>query len=178
MNRTLDKMAARAHAAGQHRWAAGPRNGEAMMMRMAGKAGEAERAVRKDLRDENLPDHPAAAVALADLAITALDFAAGFGHQVPDLFAEPVIVVDKVTGEERNSTRAEFLPDDSLAALLVINRCVQMLASAEEAGAFNSGVLIGTIIAYAAAWAEKFGYDFWGALEAKLAFNEAAASAT
>lgn len=175
MDGKLEKLAARAHAAGQHRWAGGQRNGEAMMMRMSAKTGEAERAARKSLFDENLPDRPAAEVAMADLAITALDFAAGFGHQVPDLFAEPVIVVDKATGKDRQTTRAEFLPEDSQAALLVINRCVQMLVSAEEAGAFNSGVLIGTIIAYAAAWCEKFGYDFWGALEDKLAFNEAAA---
>jgi hypothetical protein len=161
----------------KHRWVtdkgkAVARNPEAMLMRVAAKAGEAERAARKDLIDENLPDRKMAEVCMADLVITALDFAAGFQHEVSDLLINPIIIVQE-SGEEKEFDFAGNLPDDQFAALLFINRVVMTLVSANAEGEFNAGHMIGMVVAYCDAWCRKFGHDLWGAIDAKMAFNEA-----
>lgn len=156
----LNALAAEIHADNQHWWhdpATGApirRNVGEMFMLMVSELSEAMEGERKDLMDDHLPHRKMAEVEMADFVIRVLDFGGGFGFRFDAGVQLPIIT-------ETYTNRGSRLFD--------IVRLIAELGEEDAPGAV--GRQLTWLIRYAERYCLDFGYDLWGAVEEKRAYN-------
>jgi hypothetical protein len=157
----LNKMAREVHAANAKWWvdletgAPLVRNKDELLMLAISEVAEAMEGERKGLMDDKLPHRPMPEVEMADVFIRLLDFAGGFGIEMP--------------GYDRFAPR--HLSDNKGAALFFVCQRIQYIAMGTIAAGRYSGETICDAISAISAYCEKFGYDLLGAYHEKNAFN-------
>lgn len=151
----LNQLAQRVHRANKKWWtnlATGQpieRNRYELIALVISELSEALEGERKNLMDDKLPDRPMAEVEMADAYIRLLDYAGGMGIEITSEY-EP---------DSCASNRGE--------AIFCIMEKVMKIPVFFRHDAHLLGSL-GKIQDYC----HTFNYDLWGALEAKLLFNE------
>lgn len=154
----LNEMAKEVHLANRHWWhhpATGERlnrNVDEMLMLMVSEISEAMEGERKSLMDDHLPHRPMAEVEMADLVIRALDFAGGF--DVPMVDIRPI----KHVGIDATNRAARLME--------MTRACSQSTANL-----LRGGHELTALIRMAEKYCLDFGYDLWGAVAEKRAYN-------
>lgn len=156
----LNALAAEIHAANAHWWhnpATGERldrNKGELLMLIVSELSEAMEGERKDLMDDHLPHRKMAEVELADVLIRVFDFAGGYGYSL--YAASCAMAID-------NKGEALFALVDSVCE---VGAAVQF-GDRGNAASTSLSELISGVLSYA----EKHGYDVWGAMAEKRAYN-------
>lgn len=156
---SLNAFAAECHRDNQHWWhdpATGARierNMGEMLMLVVSEIAECMEGERKNLMDDHLPTRKMAEVELADAVIRLADIA---GSKKCDLDA---VDIDP----------ADFASDNRGAQLLRISRSVQEIANRSYTG-FAEQVM--WAIRLIQMYADKHGYDLWGAVAEKREYNK------
>lgn len=158
--RNLNEMAARVHKANAKWWhdlntgERLDRNKGEMLMPMVSEIAEAMEGERKDLMDDHLPHRKMAEVEMADLVIRALDYAGGHGYEL------------LATRKYRVS-----LPENRGEALLTLVHLVFVVRAYEQHGGYQTPDQLMMLVTGAEEYCAKFGYDLWGAVDEKFAYN-------
>lgn len=129
------------------------RNPGELLMLVVTELAEGVEGLRKNLMDDHLPHRKMIEVELADAMIRLFDFAAGFGYE---LFGKTPVILEEENESEILLYATHYVFD-------IYNAHTQ-----EDPASYDIEFAISFIIAYA----EKFGYDVWGALEEKLEYNQ------
>lgn len=166
--RDLNALAARVHEA-NHKWWVSLDTGEPikrnryeLLMLMQSEVAEAMEGERKGLQDDKLPDRPMAEVEIADVLIRALDYAGGFG--IDGLYDARE---ELSWGDLRSWT--QFTSESNRGEVLfALNRLIGRVADEWEGPPRRR---ISRVIAGCEMYCQIFGYDLWGAFEAKMSFN-------
>lgn len=151
----LNALAQRIHAQNHQWWhdlETGKRldrNKGELLMLVVSELSEALEGERKDLMDDHLPHRKMAEVEMADAVIRLLDFAGGFGVE---FFGNCALSTD-------------IIPENKGTTLLWIVSVVLNVA-------LRDLHYIRPAISACEAYCAKHGYDLWGALEEKLAYNQ------
>ncbi|MDH1266733.1 hypothetical protein N5C81_03770 [Rhizobium pusense] len=164
----LNTLAAEIHASNAHWWrdpATGERidrNKGEMLMLVVSELSEAMEGERKDLMDDHLPHRKMAEVELADVLIRIFDFAGGFNY---DLNGGRLLLGPPGPFNQFNDPKGELLRQ-------LVHRVQDVAAYAMCRGAdVQTSRALAFVIEGVVQYAEHFGYDIWGAMAEKLAYN-------
>lgn len=133
------------------------RNPGELLMLVVTELAEGVEGLRKNLMDDHLPHRKMIEVELADAMIRLFDFAGGFGYDIETGF----------NFEIETNNEAEII--------LRATKLVTDIYYAIDEDPFDKEYIEDQIIYaldYIISYAEKFGYDVWGALEEKLEYNQ------
>jgi NTP pyrophosphatase (non-canonical NTP hydrolase) len=164
----LNALAAEIHAANSHWWhdpASGERldrNKGELLMLVVSEIAEAMEGERKDLMDDHLPHRKMAEVELADVLIRVFDFAGGFGY---DLDGGRLLLGQPGPFNPFNDPKGRLLWD-----LVYRVQDVGAYAMCRGTEAQTSRALA-SVVEGVVQYADYFGYDVWGAVAEKRAYN-------
>ena len=130
------------------------RNKGEVLMLIVSEIAEAMEAERKNLMDSHLPHRRGAEVELADAVIRLLDMNAGygFGEFESNLYLPKASVCEN---------KAEYLYE-----------LVKAITRIDSPNAIREIWKIESVIDLINAYCNKYGYDLWGAVEEKRAYNQ------
>lgn len=157
MTPDLNEFSARVHKANAKWWqnidTGEPiaRNPKELLALVISEISECLEGERKKLMDDKLPHRKMAEVEMADAYIRLLDFAGGFGHKLSRASVWPHLIVASNKGE----------------ALFNLALTITRIGDVSE----NPSYWICQSLFYIEAYCTKHGYDLFGAIEEKMAFN-------
>lgn len=154
----MNDLAARVHAANE-KWWRDPSTGEPiernrgeMLMLMVSELSEAMEGARKDLMDDHLPERKMEEVEIADCMVRLLDYVAGHGYALLP-FPGQLLELSGNKGED---------------LLRIVDAIVHVYGDITPAQCeYHLTLIYFALLRYA----ERYGFDIWGAFEEKMAYN-------
>lgn len=131
------------------------RNKPEMLMLMVSEIAEAMEGERKDLMDDHLPHRKMAEVEMADFIIRLLDFIGGWGYTV-------TYGIDYHCPAENRAEQLFWM-------CKIVGRLGECLDRGDAAGVKTC---LGVLISAAEDYCRNCGYDLWGAVAEKHAYNK------
>lgn len=132
------------------------RNKYELLALVLSEISEALEGERKDLMDDHLPHRKMAEVEMADAAIRLFDYIGGFGYEI-STNNDTVFLL----GNANNKGETLFW----------ISETITRIGNA-ELGGYPCPTLLSLAFEMIECYCKKFGYDLWGAIEDKLAYNQ------